>query len=160
MDFDRLNKWLTLGANLGVLLGILLLVVEVRENQEIMEFDQKLSILDSESLEVARFTQLRMLIIQDAEVARIQRDGRAGKELSPIDKDRFNAMCSSGLWADTLMYGRSVALGRSEFARGTVDGVKRQINNNPGIAECWQNHRQGLVERWGYSEFVNAVESQ
>jgi len=39
MDFDRLNKWLTLGANLGVLLGILLLVVEVRQNQEIMEFD-------------------------------------------------------------------------------------------------------------------------
>ncbi|HPF22968.1 MAG TPA: hypothetical protein PK417_05790 [Hyphomonas sp.] len=29
---DRLNRWLTLGANLGVLLGLVMLVVEVRQN--------------------------------------------------------------------------------------------------------------------------------
>lgn len=29
---DRLNRWLTLGANLGVLLGLVVLVVEVRQN--------------------------------------------------------------------------------------------------------------------------------
>jgi len=29
---DRLNRWLTLGANLGVLLGLVLLAVEVRQN--------------------------------------------------------------------------------------------------------------------------------
>jgi hypothetical protein len=41
LDFDRLNKWLTLGANLGVLVGIILLVMEIRQNQEIIEFDQE-----------------------------------------------------------------------------------------------------------------------
>ncbi len=29
---DRLNRWLTLGANLGVLLGLVILIVEVRQN--------------------------------------------------------------------------------------------------------------------------------
>jgi hypothetical protein len=29
---DRLNRWLTLGANLGVLLGLVMLIVEVRQN--------------------------------------------------------------------------------------------------------------------------------
>jgi hypothetical protein len=30
--FDRLNHWLTLGANIGVLLGLAVLIVEVRQN--------------------------------------------------------------------------------------------------------------------------------
>jgi hypothetical protein len=29
---DRLNRWLTLGANLGVIVGLLILIVEVRQN--------------------------------------------------------------------------------------------------------------------------------
>ncbi len=29
---DRVNRWLTLGANLGVLLGLIMLIVEVRQN--------------------------------------------------------------------------------------------------------------------------------
>ena len=33
---DRLNKWLTLGANVGVLIGILLLVYELNQNSELM----------------------------------------------------------------------------------------------------------------------------
>jgi len=37
MDSDRLNRWLTLGANLGVLVGIILLVVELRQNTTMME---------------------------------------------------------------------------------------------------------------------------
>ncbi len=32
MNFDRVNKWLMLGANIGVVLGLLILIVEVRQN--------------------------------------------------------------------------------------------------------------------------------
>lgn len=160
MEYDKLNRWLMLGANLGVLVGILLLVIELRQNQQLLELDQRLSILDSESLEVARFTDLRMLRIQDREVARIWTDGAAGKELDPIDQERFSDMCAASLWAETLMYGRSVALGRTEFAEGTVGSVQRQIRNRPGMAVCWQRHREGLLTRWGYANFVSAVESQ
>ena len=31
-ETDRLNRWLTLGANLGVVLGLIILIVEVRQN--------------------------------------------------------------------------------------------------------------------------------
>ena len=37
MDTDRLNRWLTLIANIGVLIGIFLLVVELRQNATMME---------------------------------------------------------------------------------------------------------------------------
>ena len=35
MHSDRLNKWLTLGANLGVLAGLALLVVEIRQSNQL-----------------------------------------------------------------------------------------------------------------------------
>ena len=36
MDSDRLNRWLTLGANLGVLVGLVVLIVEIGQNTEMM----------------------------------------------------------------------------------------------------------------------------
>ena len=52
MNLDKLNNWLTLAANIGVLAGILLVAYEVRQNQELLELDYKLTLLDSASLEV------------------------------------------------------------------------------------------------------------
>ena len=37
MDTDRLNRWMTLAANLGVLIGIFLLLVELQQNTESAE---------------------------------------------------------------------------------------------------------------------------
>jgi len=36
MDSDKTNRWLTLGANIGVLIGIMLLVFELTENREMI----------------------------------------------------------------------------------------------------------------------------
>ncbi len=35
MDSDRLNRWLSLGANIGVLAGIIFLVVEIQQNSDL-----------------------------------------------------------------------------------------------------------------------------
>ena len=37
MDSDRFTKWLNLGANLGVLIGIILLIVELDQNRQAMQ---------------------------------------------------------------------------------------------------------------------------
>jgi hypothetical protein len=37
MDLDRLNRWMTLAANLGVLVGIFLLLIELQQNTESAE---------------------------------------------------------------------------------------------------------------------------
>ena len=37
MDTDRVNRWLTLGANVGVLAGLMLLAAEIRQNTEVSE---------------------------------------------------------------------------------------------------------------------------
>ena len=36
MDTEKLNRWLALAANIGVLIGLILLVYEVRQNSGLM----------------------------------------------------------------------------------------------------------------------------
>jgi len=45
MDSDRLNRWMTLGANFAVLAGILLLLIELRQNTESIELQAAQSYL-------------------------------------------------------------------------------------------------------------------
>ena len=39
MDADKLNRWLTLGANVAVVAGILFLGLELRQNNELLQFE-------------------------------------------------------------------------------------------------------------------------
>jgi hypothetical protein len=41
MDSDRLNRWLTLAANIGVVIGIIFLAVELRQNNENLAAQQR-----------------------------------------------------------------------------------------------------------------------
>ena len=36
MDIDRLNKWLSLGANIGIILGLVFLIAELNQNSDMM----------------------------------------------------------------------------------------------------------------------------
>ena len=36
MDTDNINKWLTLGANIGVLIGLVLLLIELDQNSDLV----------------------------------------------------------------------------------------------------------------------------
>lgn len=36
MNADNVNKWLTLSANIGVVIGLVLLIVEIGQNTEMM----------------------------------------------------------------------------------------------------------------------------
>lgn len=36
MNFEKLNRWLTLGANLGVFVGLILLIAEMEQNSNLM----------------------------------------------------------------------------------------------------------------------------
>ncbi len=37
MDSDKVNRWLTLGANVGVLIGIILILAELNQNADLMQ---------------------------------------------------------------------------------------------------------------------------
>ena len=43
MEADKLNRWLTLGANVGVIAGIIILAVEIRQNTDSLDESRRLA---------------------------------------------------------------------------------------------------------------------
>lgn len=154
---NKLNKWLTLLTNIGVLVGIFLLVVELRQNQEVLELDQKVTMLDSAHIDVSRFADWRAKFINDPETAKLFVDGTSGTELDEVSKFRFSLLCNDLFWAAALMYERSVLLDRTVYKDATVSWMRQTIQQT-GVSTCWEEMKD-VYTLWGYGEFVDMVDN-
>ncbi len=74
MNTERLNAWLTLGANIGVILGLLFLAYEINQSTRATEAAASDSVVDG-------FNTLALSIIEDPDVARIFYVGMHNPEL-------------------------------------------------------------------------------
>ena len=86
MDWDRLNQWLTLFANVGVLIGLILLIVEVRHAISLSEREA----FRSRGTEIQESMQNLAMSPDLARImAEAQESGVGG--LTPADKIRLDA---------------------------------------------------------------------
>ncbi len=76
MDKDRLNRWLTLGANLGVLVGIILLILELDQNREMMRAQTRNGIS-------VGIVDLLSQVATDTQLAGLIRRADSGEDLTP-----------------------------------------------------------------------------
>ena len=82
MDSDKAKKWITLGANLGVLIGIFLLIVELQQNREMMRAQTR---TDVAAMSIDRL----QAIASDQGLADIVRRARFGEELGDTESTRY-----------------------------------------------------------------------
>ena len=82
MESERLNRWLTLGANLGVLIGILLLVFELNQNRDLV----RVQIRNELSQGVIDLLRSRA---ENEQLADILFRAENGEELSPLESSRY-----------------------------------------------------------------------
>ncbi len=80
MNLDKLNQWLSLVANLGVMVGIIFLVVELSQNTQALNANAI-----QNSTQIAR--EYVMMLSQDPDVVRITMTHDLS-ELSDIDRRR------------------------------------------------------------------------
>lgn len=159
MSVDNLNKWLTLVANFGVVVGIFVLAVEVRQNQDILEETQEMNLLTARTSDIQQYHEWRAMLIQDEELIQIWLDGVEGKEQDRVQHIRFMLMCLSTLWADASMYERSVVLDRADTtARTIAKDLHERIGEEPGHKSCWEATREAIRD-YGFGDFVDAVEA-
>ncbi len=82
MKPDKVNRWLTLGANIGVLIGIILLVVELDQNREMIRAQTR--------NDISQQLSNRLLIIaSDSQVASVMRRAEAGEELTADEEHQY-----------------------------------------------------------------------
>ena len=79
---DQLNRWLSLGANLGVLLGIILLVVELDQNRDMIRAQTRNDL----SWQVTDFLSR---IAADAELSSLKRRAELGEDLTVEEEQRY-----------------------------------------------------------------------
>jgi hypothetical protein len=84
MNLDRLNRWLTLAANLGVLVGILLLVLELDQNRELTRAQTRSEL----AMGIVDITSLSASNIQ---LAGVLRRGDIGEDLTPDEFRQYRA---------------------------------------------------------------------
>jgi hypothetical protein len=88
MDPDRLNRWITLAANLGVLVGVFLLIVELRQNTESIE-------LQAAQSYVALSHELDFRIVDDPSLITLfltPPDERTPEETRRLDRWYFGSL--------------------------------------------------------------------
>lgn len=159
MSFDKLNKWLTLTANIGVVIGIFILIVEVRQNQLILEETQEMNLVTARNSDMQQYHDWRSMLIQDEELVKIWIDGIEGKHADPIQDTRYMLMCLSTLWADASMYERNVVLERGGTTAQTIaNDLRERIESQPGYKICW-DATSDSIRGYGFGDFVDAVES-
>ena len=90
MKVDRLNQWLTLAANLGVLAGILLLVFELGQNRDELAQNRQMIRAQTRNEVAVQLVDLMSHVAGDPELASILTRAWSGEELSATEVTQFN----------------------------------------------------------------------
>ena len=91
MDSDGINKWLTLGANIGVLIGIVLLLIEIDQNSDLLKAQIHQARADAHvghrlnDVESDKWTAIRMKLQENG----YQQDLSSIESLTPEELFRF-----------------------------------------------------------------------
>ena len=148
MDSDRVNRWLTLGANVGVLVGIILLVIELDQNRKMILAQTR---NDISSQIVERLDRQGT----DIQIASLKRRAESGEELS-ADEEMQLYLISVGRnrsWENIHYQYRQGMFDEMEFA-AERNAWRRIISRDKSFLKYW------CPARSTYSlEFVAELES-
>ena len=148
MDTERLNRWLTLGANVAVLVGLFVLIQEIRTNTA--------AVHAASVQEITTGTRdALMTVAADSELSRIVRIGEIDR--SALDEEeayRFSIFSRQrwlffqGIWTQ-----RRLGVLDEQVWGAYERAMCNILTDEAGRQEEWSNHR-GILD----SEFVALVE--
>jgi len=152
MQSDRLNRWLTLGANVGVLIGIILLIAELNQNRELMRAQTR--------NELARgLTDVLNPTVHSPEFADLLVRANAGERLTPSEAARI-AMRSEltyRYWENVHYQYRQGLYDDSEFSRH-ADTMAYVISNNLSLQTYWCEQR--MLYSVPFMEFIDELDAR
>ena len=144
MDSDKLNDWLTLVANVGVIAGIVFLAIEVRQNSEAVRAQTRAQLTD-------QVVELLSVNMNDKEYASVLMRGNQLEELSPVEQWQYNTHRIAWInhWKNMVYQYEMGMYDESEFAR-QISTVRTHIEKFPGLRAHWCKYRyiasKGVIE--------------
>lgn len=147
MDSDRLNRWMTLAANIGVLIGVFLLIVELRQNTESSE-------LQAAQSYVALSHELDFRIVDDPSLIDLfltPPDDRTPEDLARLDRWYFGSLRT---WENGFfLHSRGVL--DDDLWSGQEAFMADRLNNSDELRDYYRTNRNHFSE--GFVEFLDAL---
>ncbi|MEQ8958840.1 MAG: hypothetical protein RLP02_13095 [Coleofasciculus sp. C2-GNP5-27] len=158
MNIDKLNQWLALLGNFGVIVGIIFLAVEIRQNESILSSEMTMSELSATGLAYDFNDEWRTLLLEHDDLRQLWNKGLASNDLSEDELDRFDLLCLKYLWGNVTTYERNSVVGRDEIADSQIARLSTIINRNPGFRDCWDRLAPNIAG-YTYQTFVDRLNS-
>jgi len=147
LDTDRLNRWITLGANIGVLAGIIFLGLEIRQNTLVAKIES------ANTLE-QNLRGMTMSIWSNPDFARILKVGIDGDlaDLTEVESLQLRVFYETVLrgWQNTYYQYRAGTLDE-EIWQAQRLGLERTFLLDNGLNQHWQ------VMNFQYTEAFNTM---
>ena len=132
MNSDRLNHWLTLGANIGVLAGIIFLVFELQQNTVATQ-------LEAASTFQNTFSEIELFIAGSPEFSELLHKGREGEEIAPANQIRLSVFYGNVLFSWQFIHFQYLSGAMDEdIWIGTQTKWTRIMTNDRGLFDHWQ----------------------
>ena len=135
MDSDRINRWMTLGANFGVLAGIIFLAFELQQNTVATQLEAASNFQDS-------FSEIELFIAGSPEFAELLRKGREREKISTTDELRLWVFYGNILrqWQFTHSMYLSGALNEDIWQASQIR-LTQIISEDRGLFDHWQMNK-------------------
>ena len=148
MEPDKVNRWLTLGANIGVLIGIILLIVELDQNRDMIRAQTR--------NEISQQLSNRLLVMaSNNQAAGVIRRAQAGEELTADEEQQYWLYLVANMrdWENIHYQYRHGTFDENEFGAEKI-AWGAVINSNRSFVKYWCRMRSNYT-----AEFVAEIES-
>ncbi|MGB5353618.1 MAG: hypothetical protein WBN32_08420 [Woeseia sp.] len=136
MDTNKLNRWLTLGANLGVLAGLLLLVLELNQNREMMRAQTRHEM-------AMAIVELLLVPASNEQLADLMYRAETGGEITATERFQFNMRTNALLryWEDVHYQYRVGLYDEIEFSK-QIEAWRAALQRSEGMRVYWCEVRE------------------
>ena len=157
---ERLNQWLTLIANLGVVAGLALVAIELQQNTESLDQNRRIAIATAFDEHDRMFNEWYELISSTREAAEIYHKGNRGEELDEVDLERYRSFLNIMFRSNQATYQRAEALGQVGLQAYLVDVAAWVIVNRPHGQDVWEGSVSGRASSLGMTNYLEAVRNK
>jgi hypothetical protein len=138
MEPDKVNRWLTLGANIGVLVGIILLVVELGQSREMIQAQTRNNISQ-------QLSNRLLIVASNSQMARVSRRAEAGEGLTADEEHQYFNYWVANMrdWENIHYQYRHGMFDENEFD-AEKSAWRFVINKNKAFGRNWCRTRQNF----------------
>ena len=127
MNLDKLNPWLSFLSNIGVLVGIVFLAIQIQQTNRVSDAESSRAVNEA-------MASVRSILNERPEV---WVKGAIGEELEPWEAVVFDNQIESYWNRAASSTGARLAMERSGNPYVALDSFSQVLKENPGVRDRW-----------------------